>query len=514
MQSYNSLDGESTSNKAANKRIPSTTGKKNTEKKRLRENIQKLRCIIEKAEWALEMLRFKDVERKIEPRNPKTSHFSKFTNVEVQLQNDLYKFAGFRCVKFKRTEAIFNFTSANEQQNDNTYAVQTLIKDGKASLGRWVMPMSVDMNEILTKTPIDKLKNLTAFMKNCKHNINCYTVRQEQFLSLKKYILHMKHYALHSNIGYMQINLELYGVHDREDDKYIDLILYLLYHSDEARPYTVKIDTTTKNKLSDETNKRLKVYLKEFKISDLQSAFDKVFMKTNSAFRWIQADDNESPLEINDTSISDEGDFLEQLQSERKKSLTRIKRKRELQNKWNKRKKQEGITKNITSSGNNSNDDAHSEAEISHTKSPHQTLINEKETEEIVSSLKQQKQNDKNLLETTPINKSKLKQTKLNFKATQSKNSSNVNESSSFQSKPRTKLGNKNRKVAQLITSTPLNSRVSGKLISTLELDNITEIGSPLKEATDNINDLKKNSRLKNKTLTKKKKGSKVIKKS
>lgn len=109
----------------------------------------------------------------------------------------------------------------------------------------------------------------------------------------------MKHYALHSNIGYMQVNLELYGIHDREDDKYIDLIVYLLYHSNEARPYTVKVDTTTKNKLSDKTSQRLKVYLKEFKISDLQSAFDKVFMKTSSAFRWTPADDNESPLEIN-----------------------------------------------------------------------------------------------------------------------------------------------------------------------------------------------------------------------
>lgn len=131
------------------------------------------------------MLRFKDAERAIEPQDSKISHFSKITNVEVQLQHDLYKFAGFQCVKFKRGETIFNFTSANEQQKDNTYAVQVFVKDGKGSLGKWVMPMLVDINKILTKIPIDKLKNLTAFMKNCKHNINCYTVRQEQFLSLK-----------------------------------------------------------------------------------------------------------------------------------------------------------------------------------------------------------------------------------------------------------------------------------------------------------------------------------------
>jgi hypothetical protein len=48
-----------------------------------------------------------------------------------------------------------------------------------------MMPVSVDMNQMLTETPIDDLKNLTSFIKNCKHNIDCYVVRQEQFISLK-----------------------------------------------------------------------------------------------------------------------------------------------------------------------------------------------------------------------------------------------------------------------------------------------------------------------------------------
>jgi len=47
------------------------------------------------------------------------------------------------------------------------------------------MPVSVDMNQMLAETPIDDLKNLTSFIKNCKHNIDCYVVRQEQFMSLK-----------------------------------------------------------------------------------------------------------------------------------------------------------------------------------------------------------------------------------------------------------------------------------------------------------------------------------------
>jgi len=121
-----------------------------------------------------------------------SSHLGRIPNVEIDLRNDLYRFAGLHCIKFRRDEFVFNFTSTNGEQKDNTHAIQIFIKDGKGSLGKWVMPMSVDMNYILTKTPIDKLKNLTAFIKNCKHNADCYSVRQQQFLSLKVYFHLMK----------------------------------------------------------------------------------------------------------------------------------------------------------------------------------------------------------------------------------------------------------------------------------------------------------------------------------
>lgn len=113
------------------------------------------------------------------------SHLGKMPNVEVDLQNDMYRFAGLHCVRARRDEYVFNFTSTNGEQEDNTQAVQIFIKDGKANLGKWVMPMSIDMNYILSKTPIDEIKNIKSFVKSCKHNVDCYIVRQEQFLSLK-----------------------------------------------------------------------------------------------------------------------------------------------------------------------------------------------------------------------------------------------------------------------------------------------------------------------------------------
>lgn len=115
----------------------------------------------------------------------------------------------------------------------------------------------------------------------------------------QKHLLHMKYCVLQSNVGYTQISLDLYGVHDRKDDKYINLVIYLMYHSDEARPHKIEVDTTDKNKLRDDLRRRLKMSLREFKVLDLQTAFDKVLMEDNSVFMWIQPEDSDSPMELN-----------------------------------------------------------------------------------------------------------------------------------------------------------------------------------------------------------------------
>lgn len=119
--------------------------------------------------------------------NPSSSTSGRTPNVDIDLLSDLYRFAGFSCVKFRRDEIVFNFTSTNEQQKDDTYGLQMFIKNNQGHLGKWVMPMSIDMNHMLSKTPIDKLKGLTPFVKSCKHHVDCYTVRKEQYLSLEVY---------------------------------------------------------------------------------------------------------------------------------------------------------------------------------------------------------------------------------------------------------------------------------------------------------------------------------------
>ncbi|KYN04859.1 hypothetical protein ALC62_04243 [Cyphomyrmex costatus] len=456
------------------------------EKTKLLREINELRSIIKRCELKLQT-RFKDIEDNVNERSlqsleiPSTS--SRILNVEDDLKDDLYRFAGFHCVKAQKNEFVFNFMSTNEKQKNDTQAVQIFVKDGKAELGKWVMPVSIDINDILSKTPIDNLDNLNPFLKSCKHHVDCYNERQRQFLLLKEHMSHIKYCTLQSDMEFLQISLELYSVYIRENDSYINLIIHLLYHSDNVRPYMVKIDTINENELSSDIKQRLKPHFMKFKMSDLHTAFDEILSKDNSTFTWMQKDDtDESLLELNDTDSSDEENFLVQLQSKHKRSLRSL-GKRELQ-KRNTRKKQK-IDKNTKSSEDNSTDSQeirYPKTKKAHTKSSQQISIKKNKAKKATFVLRQKKIN-KNSVETTSLhrsnNKIKLKQTKLNFQ-TRTDEVSNKNQTSSSKSKLSSKPDSKQSKISKLIASTPLHNRkykVKNVPSSpTLEISNITSI--------------------------------------
>ncbi|XP_020290893.1 uncharacterized protein LOC109858236 isoform X2 [Pseudomyrmex gracilis] len=533
------------------------------EKKKLLRQIRELNSIIEQCKWSLETLRFKNVEGRLnEPASLNVpSSLKNLPNVDVDLQNDLYRFAGLNCVNVHGNEVTFNFVStSNEQEAKNKYAVQMFIKDGKGHLGKWVMPMSIDMSEILAKTPIDSLKNLNPFVRTCKHYIDCYTERQQQFLSLK-HVSNMQHFNLQSNTGYTKISLELYGVHDCENDKYINIVVYLQYHSDRTRPHKIEVETNDKNILSNDAKQRLKVCLKEFKLSDLPTAFERV-LANDSEFAWMRTDDSDSPLELHYSSDSDEEGFLEQLQSERKKSLRQAKKKQELRKKWNKRKRQRYTESKLTSDSdlepNESNTEDskrtrkkkqafkdNSETNASHTENPREILRNKKKKaskdnieateshsenkslrsgkkrktskddseadtlltensrenlrkgkKRIASILKQQQNIDKNLLEDDTP---KVKNKLKQIKLNFQDHlvtSSGSAENSIFSPN----LRNRSDKKATLITSTPLDRGRTSKT-SYLEAINITDIEKPKKTRNFKNRELR-NLRAQNNTKT------------
>lgn len=152
--------------------------------------------------------------------------------------------------------------------------------------------------------------------------------------------------------------------------------------------------------------------------------------------------------------------------------------------KWKERKKHKKITTIGSSEDEDTQEESHSKANVSRTKSSRKILTKKKKTEKATSILEQEKI-DKNLPEETPLHtrKVKLKQTKLNFQPREA-TSSKTNEKSLFEPKLRNVPSNTQLK---LITSTPLNCRVNvTKLPSSpsLESNNITHIET-LKKTTN-----------------------------
>lgn len=191
-----------------------------------------------------------------------------------------------------------------------------------------------------------------------------------------------------------------------------------------------------------------------------------------------------------------------QLQSDRKRSLRTLQRKRKLQKKWNERKRQRNVT-NIESLEDEDQEDSHSKTKVPRTKSPRRIPIRKKKTEKAMSVSKQRKINKNLVEETTPMNKPKvkLKQTKLNFQTHEATNS-NVNEISLFESKLRNKPENKQLRTVKLITSTPLRCSVNIRRIPlspSLEINNITFIETTKKTA-NKLDDSKNSDQLGDKT--------------
>lgn len=111
-------------------------------------------------------------------------------DVQTELCDELYRFVGLRCREFKRNSR-FVFEINNIEQNDNitknnVYAIEIMIDEsGRGKLGKWVLPMSVNVQKILSQYPIDKLNNVKHFLKSCKHHVDSYLCRLKQLEELQ-----------------------------------------------------------------------------------------------------------------------------------------------------------------------------------------------------------------------------------------------------------------------------------------------------------------------------------------
>lgn len=134
------------------------------------------------------MLKFgntKCIPRSKTSRDPRTDEIP---DVNIQLECQLYRYSGFHCVKFSKDEYVFNFSSLSKYDKGSVYAVQILNNQDVGALGSWIMPMSIDLKDLVSEIPISKLKNVPRFLKTCKHYVDCYIIRHEQYVKLQVHI--------------------------------------------------------------------------------------------------------------------------------------------------------------------------------------------------------------------------------------------------------------------------------------------------------------------------------------
>lgn len=178
--------------------------------------------------------------------------------------------------------------------------------------------------------------------------------------------------------------------------------------------------------------------------------------------------------------------------------MRKRKKKRELQKKWNERKRQRDNNIEPLEDNRSLEKDSYSKAKVSRTESPRRILKRKKKAEKATSSSKQGKINKNLVEETTPMHKPKvkLKQTKLNFQTRLNEaTNSNTNKISSelkLHNRPETKQS----KIIELITSTPLRVNLRRLPLSpSLEINNITSI-EVTKKTANKLDDSKNSDQL------------------
>ncbi|XP_033224858.1 uncharacterized protein LOC117177896 [Belonocnema kinseyi] len=227
------------------------------------------------------------------------------------VKNELFNFAGIQCIKSFKDEYIFHFFAKGEGNKSCVYSVQFFNVDNKGEIGKYVMPKFMDIELILKETPLDNITYAVQFIRNCKHYIDCYHNRMDQFITLKKSLQKVTNCNLFNiKLSYEYVNIELLGVYDKESGAHISIILYLVYNLKETRPYLIKIDTLRGTPLNKETEKDLKSYLKAFKKLSLIEALESIEKEEDPLFSWKRAGENQIDIYLQESDESSSEEFV------------------------------------------------------------------------------------------------------------------------------------------------------------------------------------------------------------
>ncbi|XP_076672141.1 uncharacterized protein LOC143371128 [Andrena cerasifolii] len=433
-------------------------------KSRLKKQIKDLKSLILEMEWSSDIVKFGKTKPAYDlniPDAPIDKDIYHIPNVNIKLQSELYRYSGLYCVEFSHGEHIFNFSPLNRYDKGNTFVVQILNKQNVGTLGKWIMPMSIDLDDLVSEFSISNLKNVPRFVRTCKHYIDCYVMRCQQFNALKDSICRKRNCTLQTNLGYTCITLELTGVYDANNDLYINIILYLMYGIDETRPWKIQVDSKTEQELNLSTEQQLRTSLKCFKKFDLETAFDK--MLNEKPFTWAREDEEDSPVETNYLSSSDEEGYLQNFSFVRKKRFKLHKSRKK-----SKRKHNETEQRNVSGLSENfeSNDKSVSQENEEPAKNLNRRSMRRRDTDATKSAPKIRQ-----------IKLWNLKQTKLKFQVDNNSELRTENNSTTSR-EPATEKKTRIAKLCKPFTSTPIhkNHPSTSHLVAAISMDNISDI--------------------------------------
>ncbi|XP_078037903.1 uncharacterized protein LOC144470512 [Augochlora pura] len=419
------------------------------EKNKLRKQIKALRSINSELECNLDLYSFGNIKfESIINNSDIIVDPSKIPNVNVELETEIFRFGGFSTLELSPKDCIFNLSSFNKYDKKQEYGIQVVYGNNKWSLGKWCMPF--DLEDTVHRFS-SQIKDIPNFIRSCKHYLDCYSIRREQFNMLKETMSDTKKIKLHKNVGYTHIILNLIDVYSVTYDSYINTNIYIHYDVNEVRPHKVDIELEDEKELNKEEKGKFKTFVKWLKLLDLNTAFEQ--MLNERLLAWSNEAVEENLPETYDSDDSDGEDFLKTI-------LHKSKRSDSLQTRQNRKKRDDLSTSENVKKDKKSGVSKKKKTDIQQP-SQHSTSLN-KSNKIVTSTSPEQKFEHK-----------RLKQTKLNFQL--NKDSLMKPSTSSKLLTPETSMTNE--KIDKVITSTPMHQNGSIRM-ETDALDNISVISN------------------------------------
>ncbi|KAI4501535.1 hypothetical protein M0802_003412 [Mischocyttarus mexicanus] len=292
---------------------------------KLKKEIKDLEDMCKQLQQELKAVRLNNMKISTNSQNAIADTKKQVVPINLNLNHDLYKFSGLYCAHNTNTQCVIVIHSLWEHQKKNLFAIEFIKRNKKIQVGKWVMPISVDIKQLLIEVPLNTIEDIIPFARNCKQHVDCYLMRLQQYKKFKSFLDNLNNCNVQTDLGYTMLILELSHVYDKIRESYTRITIFLRYDSKSNRPNQIKFEINEDLQCEEETKKGLKKSLKVFYTDDLVIAFGKILKKDSAQFIWERRKKDGNILENNESiSSSKDEDSLSS-----KKFKDKISRKRQ-----------------------------------------------------------------------------------------------------------------------------------------------------------------------------------------